>query len=321
MTALRQHLPQSVRRLWHTDAPLTATGLLMLGLLCGTLIGLWLDPRTIAGAPAWLKPAKFSLSIAVYTLTLAWVFGFLGAWRRMRRFVSLTTATVLIMEFAIIALQTWRGTTSHFNVGTPLDAALFGLMGAGIALQTLVSTAVAVALWRQSFDDPALGWALRLGMTISILGASTGGLMTAPTAAQLDAARTNGRLTIAGAHTVGAPDGGPGVPGTGWSREHGDIRVAHFVGLHALQALPLIALMLYRRRCSDSVRVRLTQVTGGGYGAFFALLLWQALRGQSVVAPDTVTIAAFATVSAATATALWRARMRGGEMGQSANAL
>ena len=291
MTALRQHLPQSVRRLWHTDAPLTATGLLMLALLCGTLIGLWLDPRTISGAPAWLKPAKFSLSIAVYTLTFAWVFGFLGAWRRMRRFVSLTTATVLIMEFAIIALQ------------------------------TLVSTAVAVALWRQSFDDPALGWALRLGMTISILGASTGGLMTAPTAAQLDAARTNGRLTIAGAHTVGAPDGGPGVPGTGWSREHGDIRVAHFVGLHALQALPLIALMLYRRRCSDSVRVRLTQVTGGGYGAFFALLLWQALRGQSVVAPDTVTIAAFATVSAATATALWRARMRGGEMGQSANAL
>ena len=321
MTGLQQHLRHSVRRLWHTDAPLTATGLLMLALLCGTLIGLWLDPRTISGAPAWLKPAKFSLSIAIYTLTLTWVFGFLGPWPRMRRVVSLTTATVLIMEFAVITLQAWRGTSSHFNVGTPLDATLFGLMGAGIALQTMVSIAVAVAVWRQSFGDPALGWALRLGMTISILGASTGGLMTAPTAEQLDAARAGGGLTVAGAHTVGAPDGGPGLPGSGWSREHGDIRVAHFVGLHALQVLPLIALVLYRRRIPDAVRLRLTQVIGAAYGALFALLLWQALRGQSVVAPDIVTLAAFATVSAATATTLWRARMRGGQTGHSANSL
>ena len=67
----------------------------------------------------------------------------------------------------------------------------------------------------------------------------TGGLMTRPTAAQLEAARAGERMTIAGAHTVGAPDGGPGLAGTGWSTEHGDLRVPHFVGLHALQVLPL----------------------------------------------------------------------------------
>lgn len=128
--------------------------------------------------------------------------------------------------------------------------------------------------------------------------------MTAPSAAQPDAARGGERLTIAGAHTVGAPDGGPGLPATGWSREHGDLRVPHFIGLHALQVLPLVALALHRRRFGDAVRVRLTQITGAGYGALFVLLLWQALRGQSVVAPDAMTIAALVTVSAATATAL-----------------
>ena len=68
--------------------------------------------------------------------------------------------------------------------------------------------------------------------------------MTRPTAAQLDEARATGRMAIAGAHTVGAPDGGPGLPGTGWSVEHGDLRIPHFVGLHAMQILPLLALAL-----------------------------------------------------------------------------
>ena len=58
-------------------------------------------------------------------------------------------------------------------------------MGAAIALQTLRSIAVVVALWRQPFADLALGWALRLGITITIIGAFTGGLMTGPTPSQL----------------------------------------------------------------------------------------------------------------------------------------
>jgi hypothetical protein len=292
--------------LWRASAPLTATGLAMLAVLALTLFGLAIDPRIVTGAPVWLKPAKFAASIAIYAFTLAWIFSFLGSWPRTRRVVGAITAIVMALEMAIIAAQAYRGTTSHFNASTPLDTVLFSLMGVAIVVQTLSTIAVAVALWRQRFTDVALGWALRLGMTMTIAGAFTGGLMTAPTSEQLAAARAGERMTIAGAHTVGAPDGGPGLPGTGWSSEHGDLRVPHFLGLHALQALPVAALILARRKVQDRIRVRMVTIAAGSYGALFGILLMQALRGQSILMPDAITLTLLAfwlvtTVAAAAA--------------------
>ena len=204
----------------------------------------------------------------IFSLTLAWIFRYLPDWTRTRRVVGWSTASIFVLEVAIIAAQAWRGTTSHFNVGTPLDATLFSIMGGAIVLQTLASVAVAVALWRQRFAHEALGWALRLGMTLTIIGAASGGLMTRPTDAQLADARAGLGMAIAGAHTVGAPDGGPGLPGTGWSVEHGDLRVPHFLGLHAVQVLPLLTLLVGRRLSwPDVARVRLVIVAGTSYGA------------------------------------------------------
>jgi hypothetical protein len=296
----------TLRRLWTTDKPLTATGLLMLAGLVAALAGLWLDPRTITGAPAWLKPAKFAISTAIYTLTLAWIFTYLHDWPRTRRIVGWTTAVILIVEVGLIYVQAWRGTTSHFNVGTPLDATIFGVMGIGILVQTLASIAVAVALWRQRFDDVALGWAMRLGLTISIIGASTGGLMIAPTEAQIANARATHRMPLSGAHTVGGPDGGLGIAGTGWSREHGDIRVPHFLGLHALQGLAIVA-FLVPRRGPDARRVRLTLVAAGSYVALFVLLLVQALRGEPLMAPSAPVLVSLTIWALVSALAAWLA--------------
>jgi hypothetical protein len=224
-----------------------------------------------------------------------------------------------VLEIVIIGLQAWRGTTSHFNVATPFDGVLFTIMGAAIVVQTLSTVAVAVALWRHRFEDRALGSALRLGMAITIVGAMSGGLMTRPTSEQLNATRAGGlvsperpreggRMTVAGAHTVGAPDGGAGLPGTGWSTTHGDLRVAHFIGLHALQVLPIVAFVLSRRRLSDPVRVRLTLTAAASYAALFAVLLAQALRGQSLLAPDALTLTLAAIWAIATTTAAVSAR-------------
>jgi hypothetical protein len=307
MTGATETRTTTLHRLW-SDAPLmTATGLLMLVVLAGAVAGLVLDPRTITGVPAWLKPAKFAASIAIYTLTLAWIFTHLDAWPRTRRLVSGVTAVTLWLEMIIIGLQAWRGTTSHFNVGTTFDAVLWATMGTAIVIQTIASVAVAIAVWRQRFSDPALGWALRFGMALTIAGASTGGLMAPPTAAQLADARRTGRIAVSGAHTVGAADGGPGLPGTGWSLEHGDVRVPHFVGLHALQAMLLVFLLVKRRGGPEATMVRRVGIAGISYLALFAILLWQALRGQPVIQPDGATLAALALWAAATATAMWAA--------------
>ena len=196
-------------RLWRASPPLTAVGLLMVVVAGASVVGMLVDPRVITGAPAWLKPFKFAVSTAVYSLTLAWIFRWLPDWPRARRVVGWTTAIVFVLEVAVIDAQAWRGTTSHFNVSTPLNATLFAIMGAAILLQTFVSVAIAVALWRQRFTDRVLGWALRLGMTLTIVGAMTGPLMTRPTTAQLADARAGARMTTAGAHSVGGVDGGP----------------------------------------------------------------------------------------------------------------
>jgi hypothetical protein len=303
-SAARARAATLLGRLWRASPPLTAVGMLMLVVAGASVVGILVDPRIITGAPAWLKPFKFAISTAVYSLTLAWIFGWLTDWPRARRVVGWTTAIVFVLEVAIIDAQAWRGATSHFNVSTPLNAVLFSVMGVAILLQTFVSVAVVVALWRQRFTDRPLGWALRLGMTLTILGAMTGSLMTRPTAAQLANARAGGGMTIVGAHSVGGVDGGPGVPVTGWSREHGDVRVAHFIGLHAIQVLALFAVGLRRWRRPEAVRVKAVLAAAASYALLFLLLLWAALRGQSVVAPDAMAFASIAIWAVVTALAL-----------------
>ncbi len=274
----------------HRPLIISAAGLALLAVLTGA--GILLDDRELVGVPIWLKPFKFAASTAVYSLTLAWIFEYLPDWPRVRRAVGWTTAIVFVLEVAIIDSQAWRGTTSHFNVSTPRDATLFFVMGGAILLQTVVSVAVAVALWRQPFADRSLAWALRLGMTLTIAGALIGPLMTRPTSTQLANARAGGRLTTVGAHSVGGSDGGPGVPVTGWSREHGDLRVPHFIGMHAVQVLALVAVGLRRWRAPVAARAKAVLAVAASYAAVFLLLLWGALRGQSVVAPNAAALAA-----------------------------
>jgi hypothetical protein len=271
-------MSSALSRLWRTDPLLTGTGLCLLALVLPFGLGLWLDPRVITGAPAWLKPLKFAISTSVYCLTLAWVFGHLPEWPRLRAIVGRGTAAALVAEVVMIAGQAARGTTSHFNAATPFDQAIFIAMGSIIVAQTFLAAALAVAAWRQRFADPAMGWALRLGLAITVLGAFTGTLMTRPTEAQIAEARIAHRMPIIGAHTVGAPDGGPGLPVTGWSTRHGDVRVPHFIGLHAWQALPLFVLLALPRG-DDRRRARLAIAAGIAYGVVFVALLVQALRG------------------------------------------
>jgi len=241
-----------------------------------SIIGIFVDPRIITGAPAWMKPAKFAGSIAIYTLTLAWIFQYLPDWQQLRQWTGWVTAVTMVIEITVITLQAARGTASHFNIGTVFDANLYRIMGTAIAIAWVASIAVAFALFQQKFDDPIMGWALRIGTLITVFGAATGGLMTTPTSAQLAEARATHHMTMVGAHTVGAPDGGPGIPIAGWSKKHGDLRVPHFIGLHAMQFLPLLALLWKPERASSII------VAGSAYALIFILTLAISLAGRPI---------------------------------------
>lgn len=289
--------PPHPRRLWRSNPPLTLLVAGMVALLAIALVGLVVDPRVITGAPAWMKPAKFAISIAVYGATLLWLLGFLADRPRLRAFISWAALAGFGAEMALITLQVVRGTTSHFNLATPLDAAVFRIMGAVIVGMWLLTMLVAVLLFRRVFAAPSLVWGVRLGLIAALLGMAVAFLMTQPTPAQEATIAASGSSPIIGAHAVGVEDGGPGLPLVGWSTTGGDLRVAHFFGLHGLQALPIAGWLLARFGpgwLSARGRVRLTIIAGLFWIALTLLLVWQALRGQPLIAPDAQTLAALA---------------------------
>jgi hypothetical protein len=273
---------------------LTVVGFVMAADLVFCLLGLVVDRRVITGAPAWLKPAKFAIS----TLIAAWSFAFCMAsttvWPRFVRMLDWLLAAGLVVEIVLIDLQAARGTTSHFNITNPFDATVYAVMGVSIACIWLGMLLLTVVLFRQPFAS-AWGWSLRLGMVLALAGTGSGAFMTLPNSQQLAAAHAMGRMPIVGGHTVGAPDGGPGLPITGWSADHGDLRIAHFVGMHGLQVLPLLAWWLSRRRpaMGDRAQRKLVFLLAASYLSLFGLLLWQAFRGQSIAQPDGLAIATF----------------------------
>jgi hypothetical protein len=255
--------------------------------------GVLLDDRVLVGAPIWLKPFKFSVSFTIYAVTLAWLLSLLPRGRRVARWAGTVIVVAGSLEMVIIVGQVLRGRRSHFNVATPLDTALWSTMGATIVVLWVAMLVIGVALLRARIPDRATAWAIRLGILLALAGMALGFLMTQPTAAQerdLDA----GLGDVAGAHSVGVPDGGPGLPVTGWSTTGGDLRIPHFVGMHALQVLPLLALLLTvlatRRPLDPTRRLRLVVLAGGLYAGLLALLTWQALRGQPLLRPDAATL-------------------------------
>jgi hypothetical protein len=290
-------------RSWALNRSLTLLSVLMLVTLAITLVGLLVDPRQLTGAPAWLKPFKFALSIAIYSFTLLWMLSFVQGHRFLVRMVSVASLLAFMVEMVVIITQVLRGTISHFNAASAFDGMLFSIMGMFVLVIWVMNLVAAVLLLRQRLPDPAFAWALRLGLLLTLVGGATGMLMTRPTPVQQAALQAGQVVSVVGAHSVGVQDGGPGMPVTGWSLTGGDLRVGHFVGLHALQALPIVGWLLTRRRSrrlGDRHRVALVVLAGLGYLGLIALLIWQALRGQPLLAPDSATLLGLAALIGAT---------------------
>ncbi|HYP21697.1 MAG TPA: hypothetical protein VEY08_16630, partial [Chloroflexia bacterium] len=299
------HIPgprDLLRRGWAFNRPLTLVGVTMLLMLLAALVGILIDPRVITSEPAWLKPAKFAISISIYCFTLLWLLTFVQGRPRLVGIIAWVTAVALMIEMVLIAYAAALGTTSHFNVSTPVSAAVWTTMGLSVVLVWAANLLTIVLLLVQRLPNPAFAWALRLGLIVSFVGMGLAFLMTSPTPEQIQAAGVDGKMPIAGAHSVGVEDGGPGLPITNWSTTGGDLRVAHFFGLHALQALPLFGFLVANLGPSwlrSGHRVVLVCLAGLVYLDFVLLLAWQALRGQPVISPDASTLLVLLSLFAA----------------------
>ncbi len=260
-------------------------------------VGIFVDDRILVGVPIWTKPFKFSVSFVAYGLTMAWMLSLLPRGRRAGWWAGTVLTVTSTIEMVLIVLQVIRGTRSHFNQTTPFDATVFSIMGATVAVLWLSALVIAVLLLRARILDRAMAWAVRLSSLIALAGAAVGFLMVRPTPEQLAVDNS----PIIGAHSVGVPDGGPSMPVTGWATTGGDLRIAHFFGMHALQLLPLLLIALtalatrvpaLARLADERIRLRLVVTASAAYAATFVLLTWQALRGQALFAPDGATLAA-----------------------------
>lgn len=258
----------------------TAAAHVVLALLC--LLALRVDLPLVAGAHPALKPLKFAVSIALFLGTMGVLIPRLSASPTVHGALSWALAVTMLLEVVPIVGQSLRGTRSHFNTTSPLDQAVWTAMVLAIVVATVAMIGVALLATLRPLADgrggalsPLSTWAWRLGLWLLLLAPVTGFLM-------------GGRLQ----HSVGGADGGPGLPVLGWSVLHGDLRVAHFVALHALQVLPLAAWGLERALSAPWAR--------WGLWAAVALALWttclgalaQALAGRPFVPERIVRTAA-----------------------------
>lgn len=287
---------------WHR--PLLVSAAVMAALAVVVAVLLFVDPRELTGMPLWAKPLKFAISTAIYCFTLAWLISLLTTAKRLGWIAGTVAAAGIVLEMLIIVGFAAVADTSHFNVSTPLHTTLWAVMAGGITTVWVMTLVVGIALFRSQLGDRARSVAIRAGVVIGLVGMALAFLMTGPTAQQLDDFQG-----IAGAHTVGLADGGPGLPILGWSTESGDLRIPHFIGMHALQVLPLvvIALELLARswpRLDAVRRLRLVWIATAVYAAVVALVTVQALAGESIAHPSGLTLLAASVIAVLAAGAL-----------------
>lgn len=242
------------------------------------------DGRTVLGEPVWVKPLKFSVSIALYAAALAWLLDRVRTSRPVR-VAAAAACAALLLEQVLISVQAGRGVRSHFNNTTSFDAGVFTAMGALVLVVWAATLVVAVACARHAPADPVTRVVAVAGTWVVLLGASVGFVLVA----------NHG-------HSVGAPDGGPGLPLVGWDRTVGDLRPGHFVGLHALQVLIAVAWVLDRGGAPQR-RLPVLRAVAAAAAALTVGLTGQALLGRSVSSWSTVIVIAVALGTAGLAAA------------------
>ncbi|MFC7325920.1 hypothetical protein ACFQMF_15235 [Halorubrum rutilum] len=227
-----------------------------------------LDGRTVLGRNVWTKPWKFATSIAVFTGTMGWILPSLSLSIRVERLATTVIGGAMTIEIVLISTQAARGVASHFNDTTLLNTVVYAVMGITITISSLV---VAYVLWRVVRNPPDLApaylWGVAIGMFVFVIASFEGWLMVSE-----------------GGHGVGVANDARGLPLLNWSVTGGDLRVAHFVGLHALQVVPLAGYVLSGwETLAPRESVIAVSSIGILYGGITLVTFIQAVLGHSLI--------------------------------------
>lgn len=215
--------------------------------------------KAVNGVNAWYKPFKFASSTAIYLFTMAWFCTHLP----MLDVSLFSWVNVLLFTFEVgyIAIQAGRQQASHFNVSTPFYSVMFGLMGIAAVLIAIYGAYVGWLFF--TFTPTTLSaatlWAIRLSCILFLIFSLEGLMM-------------GSRLS----HAVGAASADHFVPVVKWSKTRGDLRIAHFVGMHAIQVIPFLSMTLVKS-------VGGIVFVSGVYLLFALFVLWQALNGRPLI--------------------------------------
>ncbi len=203
------------------------------GWLCvfGSIVTAILTQTTsteVLGINAYIKPMKFFISTVLFVWTFAFYIQYLNYPTAIKIF-NWTAVIGLSFELVAITVQAAKGKLSHFNISSSFDALIFSMMAGAITIVMLAALYLGILFFIQkSFEVSMLIiWSIRLSIIITVIFAFEGFVM--------------GALLK---HTIGATDGTSGLPIVNWSKNYGDLRVAHFLGLHAIQIVPLLCYYL-----------------------------------------------------------------------------
>jgi hypothetical protein len=182
---------------------------------------------------AWYKPFKFAFSTFLYAWTMAWLCFYLSNFN-----IDIFNWSIIFLlgfEIIYISIQAGRGQSSHYNMTTPAYAILFSLMALAATLATIYTAYVGLLFFIEPQPDlPTYYlWAIRFGIIIFVIFSFEGFVM-------------GSKLR----HTIGDEDGSAGIPIFNWSKHFGDLRVAHFIGMHALQIIPFLSYYLFKNTAS-----------------------------------------------------------------------
>ncbi|MEL6556744.1 MAG: hypothetical protein AAFQ94_01080 [Bacteroidota bacterium] len=231
---------------------------LISAIICIPLI--LLSDIQVLGINAWIKPFKFFVSSVIFCWSMGWYLSYL---KKPRTALIYSWVVILVFTFenVYIFMQASKGELSHFNVSSAFHGLMFAAMGIAISIMTLWTAYIAILFFINKLPDiPAsYKWGIRFGIVAFVIFAFEGGMMGANLA-----------------HTVGAPDGGPGLPLVNWSTQFGDLRIAHFAGMHALQVFPIVGFYVIRKSAAQLIFMFL-------YVAACFTILYQALSGSPLI--------------------------------------